>query len=160
MPKIIYIVDPTTRELLGTAEAPLDPVASEQAGELVYAEVNSDNATDKEPPKHDSEADDVLLDSKGNWQVKRREKAKRKEAEAAAVLEAEKQAAAEQLSEQLAAMTESERKLHALRELDAVAFDAFEANLALQARETLAAEKLARHEKNRADAPKNKPTKK
>jgi hypothetical protein len=151
MSKTIYIIDPSTRELLGTAEAPLDPVASEQAGELVYAEINSKNATDTKPPEHDKEADDVVLNSKGDWEVKHGAKAKRAEAEAAAATKAEAQAKAEHLSTQLAAMTNTERKLHGIREEDPEAFDAFEAEQALQAREALAIDRLNRHEKHRAD---------
>jgi hypothetical protein len=154
MPKTIYIVDPTTRELLSAAIAPLDPVASERAGKLVYAEVNSDNATDQLPPKYDKEADDVVLNSKGDWEVKRGAKAKRKEDAAVAATEAEAQNKAEQLKAQLAAMTETERKLHSMREEDPVAFDAFdafEAEIALQTREAQALERFSRHEKHRAD---------
>jgi hypothetical protein len=149
MPKTIYIVDHTTRELLGTAEAPLDPVASERAGKLVYAEVNSANATDKMPPEHEIESDDVVLNSKGNWEVKRGAKAKRVEAEAAAFSEADAQAKAKQLEAQLAAMTETERKLHSLREEDPEGFDADEAKEAQQTREAQALERLNRHEKRR-----------
>jgi hypothetical protein len=149
MSKTIYIVDPTTRELLGTAEAPLDPVASERAGKLVYAEVNSDNATDQLPPKHDKDADDVVLNSKGSWEINHGAKAKRIEAEAAAAKDAEKQAKAEQLKAQLAAMTDTERKLHSLREEDPAAFDEFEKEQALQTREAQAIERLNRHEKHR-----------
>jgi hypothetical protein len=150
MSKTIYTVDPSTRELLGTAEAPLDPVASERAGKLVYAEVNSTNATDIDPPEHDGEVDVVVLNSKGDWEVKHGAKAKRAKAEVAAATEAEAYAKAEQLSAQLAAMTDTERKLHGIREADPEAFDAFEAEQALQAREAQAIDRLNRHEKHRA----------
>jgi hypothetical protein len=149
MPKTIYIVDPQTREFLGTAQAPLDPVASERAGKLVYADVNSANATDQLPPKHDKDADDVVLNSKGDWEVNQGAKAKRIESEAAAAKDAEKQAKAEQLKAQIAAMTDTERKLHSMREEDPAAFDADEAEEAQQAREAQALERLNRHEKRR-----------
>lgn len=151
MSKTIYRIDPTTRELLGTSEAPLDPVASERAGKLVYAEVNSANATDQLPPKHDKDADDVVLNSKGDWEVNQGAKAKRIKSEAAAAKDAEEKAKAEQLSAQLAAMTDTERKLHSLREEDPAAFDADEAEEAQQVREAQALERLNRHEKRRAD---------
>jgi hypothetical protein len=149
MSKTIYIVDPTTRELLGTAEAPLDPVASEIAKKLVYAEVNSANATEIKPPEHDKAADDVRWLGTHGWQVERGAKAKRAEAQAAAATEAEAQAKAEQLKAQLAAMTDTERKLHSIRAEDPAAFDAFEAEQAVQTREAQAIERLNRHEKHR-----------
>jgi outer membrane murein-binding lipoprotein Lpp len=149
MAKTIYIIDPTTRELLGTAESPLDPVASEQAGKLVYAEVNSDNATEIKPPEHDKAADDVRWLGAHGWQVERGGKAKRAEAQAAAATEAEAQTKVEQLKAQLAAMTETERKLHSLREEDPAGFDADEAEEAQQVREAQALERLNRHEKRR-----------
>lgn len=151
MSKTIYIIDPTTRELLGTSEAPLDPVATERAGKLVFAEVNSENATEIKPPEHDKAADDVRWLGAHGWQVERGAKAKRAEAQAAAATEAAAQAKAEQLDKQLAAMTETERKLHSLREEDPEGFDAFEAEQALQTREAQALERLNRHEKHRAD---------
>lgn len=151
MSKTIYIIDPTTRELLGTSEAPLDPVATERAGKLVYAEVNSDNATEIKPPEHDKAADDVRWLGAQGWQLDRGAKAKRVEAEATAASEAEAQTKAEQLKAQLAAMTDTERKLHSLREEDPEGFDAFEAEQALQTREAQALERFNRHEKRRAD---------
>lgn len=151
MPKTIYIVDPTTRELFGIAEAPLDPVASERAGKLVYANVNSANATEIKPPKHDKDADDVVLNSKGDWEVKHGAKAKRAEAQIAAVKDAEEKAQAEQLAKQLAAMTDTERKLHSIREEDPVAYDAFEQEESLREREAQAQARLERHKKRRAD---------
>jgi hypothetical protein len=149
MSKTIYIIDPTTRELIGTAEAPLDPVASERAGKLVYAEVNSDNATEIKPPEHDKNTDDVRWLGGLGWQLERGAKTKRAEAQAAAAAEEEAQAKAEQLKAQLAAMTDTERKLHSLREEDPAAFDADEAEDALQTREAKALERLNRHEKRR-----------
>ena len=151
MSKTIYIVDPTTRELLGNAEAPLDPVASERAGKLVYAEVNSANATDQLPPKHDKDADDVVLNSKGGWEVKRGAKAERAQAQIVAAKEMEEKAKSEQREAMLAAMTESERKLFLLREEDADDFDADEKEQDLAEREARAKVRLERHEKRRAN---------
>lgn len=150
MQKIIYIIDPETRELLGIANAPLDPVNTERAGKPVYAEVNTDHATDIKPPDHNSDADDLRwLGDKHGWQVDKGAKTKRKEDEALAAKDAAEKDKAEQLKKQLAAMTDTERKLHAMREEDPAAFDADEQEESLQEREAKALARLERHEKRR-----------
>jgi hypothetical protein len=88
-----------------------------------------------------------VLNSKGDWEVLRGAKAKRKEVEAAAIVEAQAKEQAAQRDSMLAAMTASERKLFLLREEDAEDFDADEKGQELQEREAKAQARLARHEK-------------
>lgn len=112
--KVIYLIDPDQDGLfIGEGSWPIDPVLSEQKGEVVYADLNPLCAVAIAPEAHNA-ADDNCYWKGSKWNIRRQEKKIKRdaaEAAAAAVAAALKQKVAAEQAALIAVRNEYVTKL-------------------------------------------------